>query len=209
MKKPTQQLEKPPWFTPHRRLRTDGYLLLSALLVDVPSEMVVKLVQIMCWDEDLPESMHQALAALNRAGNSCPQESIAEEFQRLFVGLGGGELIPYASWYRDKMIQSAPLAAIRSDLTRLGIVRKSESFEPEDHAGALCEIMALLSAEDNEITEEEQAAFFHQHIAPWMPDFFRDLQAAEKSVFYRTVGEFGRCFLAGEGDYLQTVLHAD
>jgi len=205
MKTPTKHLEKPPWFTPHRKLRTDGYLLLSALLVDVPSELVVRLVQSMCWDEDLPENMHRALASLNLAGSSCPQENIAEEFKRLFVGLGSGELIPYASWYREKLIQSAPLAAIRSDLARLGIVRKSESFESEDHAGALCEIMALLSTQDNEISEQEQAAFFHHHISTWMPDFFKDLQAADRSVFYRSVGEFGRCFLAGECEFL----HAD
>jgi len=208
MKTPIQQLEKPPWFTSHCKFRTDGYLLLSALLIDVPSELVVKLVQVMCWDDDLPESMHQALTSLNRAGSSCPQENIAEEFKRLFVGLGSGELIPYASWYREKMIQSTPLATIRSDLARLGIVRKAESFESEDHVGALCEIMALLSSQDNEMAGQEQAAFFHNHISPWMPDFFRDLQAADRSVFYRTVGRFGSCFLEGESEYLQTVLHA-
>ena len=91
------------------------------------------------------------------------QKGIAEEFQRLFVGLGSGELVPYASWYLEKMIQSAPLAAIRADLGRLGIVRQSTCFEPEDHAGVLCEIMALLSVPENDIAEEEQAAFFRSH----------------------------------------------
>jgi TorA maturation chaperone TorD len=119
------------------------------------------------------------------------------------VGLGQGELLPYGSWYLEKMIQSTPLAAIRSDLIRLGIVRQIDSFEPEDHAGALCEIMALLSYPGNEIPDYEQAAFFNQHLSSWVPQFFNDLQNVKKSKFYRAVGEFGCCFIEGEIEYLQ------
>jgi TorA maturation chaperone TorD len=199
----------PSWCGPHAGLRTDGYVLLAALLLDKPSEAAITLVQNMSWSADLPDGMREALAALQYAGSNSPLSAISEDFDRLFVGMGCGELIPYASWYREKMIQSAPLAAIRSDLARLGIVRQSDCFEPEDHAGALCEIMALLSLAENEIAAREQAAFFHQHIACWMPILFKDLQRAGKKGFYSCVGDFGCCFLKGESGYLQALLQED
>jgi TorA maturation chaperone TorD len=197
---------RPAWYTPHSHIRTDSYVLLAALLTDTPSEVVMELVQNLRWDEDLPESMDEALAALNQAGRTCSIDAIAEEYHRLFVGLGGGELLPYGSWYREKMIQSAPLASIRSDLARLGVVRQADCFESEDHAGVLCEIMALLSFPGNEIPDHEQAAFFDRHLGSWMPQFLKDLATVEKSEFYRAVGAFGCCFMAGEIEYLPRCL---
>lgn len=192
-----------PWYEPHAGIRTDAYVLLAALLNGMPTGKLLDIVQNLCWNEDLPEKMQDALAAINQACSTSSVDTIADEFQRLFVGLGTGEMIPYASWYREKMIQSAPLAAIRSDLERLGIVRKTDTFESEDHAGTLCEIMALLSNRENEIPDSEQAAFFELHIAPWMPKFFQDLQAVKNAEFYPAVGNLGRCFLEGENEYLQ------
>lgn len=196
-------MSRPAWHGPHERIRTDAYTLLSTLLISSPSEELIEIIRNLSWENDIPEELRQALAAINQASISCPPESIAEEFQRLFVGLGSGEIVPYGSWYREKMIQSKPLAAIRTDLGRLGIVRKSEAFESEDHAGALCEIMALLSNPENQIPENEQTEFFKNHVAPWMSDFFNDLKMAENALFYNAVGELGRCFLDGEKEFLQ------
>ena len=193
------------WYEPHADIRTDAYVLLAALLNKTPTRELLEIVQNLHWNEDLPEKMQDALAAINQACTACSVDSVAEEFQRLFVGLGSGELIPYGSWYREKMIQSGPLAAIRSDLVRLGIVRKPNTFESEDHAGTLCEIMALLSNRENEIPDSEQAAFFELHIAPWMPKFFQDLQTTTNAQFYRAVGAFGSCFLDAENEYLQDI----
>ena len=129
-------------------------------------------------------------------------QNIHEEYERIFVGLGAGELVPYGSWYVEKQIQSTPLARIRTDLRRLGIVRQIESFESEDHVGVLCEIMALLSTSQNSISEQ-QAEFFNNHLATWMPQFFIDLQDLVNIRFYRQVAGFGRSFLQAESKYLQ------
>lgn len=198
----------PAWYGPHARIRADAYVLLAALLTDPPSRDLLDLVREMRWDEDLPERMRSILTALSQAGRSCPEESIVDEYNRLFVGLGRGELVPYGSWYLEKMIQSAPLAAIRADLNKLGIIRQTESYESEDHAGALCESMALLSMPEYEVSDQAQAAFFDRHIAPWMPQFFTDLETVDKAEFYPTVGAFGRSFLEMERDYLQHRLEA-
>jgi TorA maturation chaperone TorD len=82
-------------------------------------------------------------------------------------------------------------------------VRQAECHESEDHAGALCEIMALISQKQNEVPLETQARFFQEHIAPWMMTFFKDLQSAKNAKFYRVVGSLGRCFLESEREYLK------
>jgi TorA maturation chaperone TorD len=193
----------PPWFGPHNSMRTDAYVLLAALLRDSPTPETIDLLRNLSWDEDLPLALQMALSELCRAGAEYPMQSILEEYQRIFMGLGSGELVPYASWYVEKMIQSTPLAEIRGDLLRLAIVRQTDCFESEDHVGVLCEIMALLSAAQNEIPLSEQAVFFNHHLATWMPLFFKDLQGLRNIRFYRTVAEFGRSFLEAETAYLQ------
>lgn len=203
MKGTAQNIHRPAWHEPHARIRTDAYVLLAALLMAAPSENLIEIIRNLRWDDDVQENLRLALCSINRASSACPRESITAEFRRLFVGLGSGEMVPYGSWYREKKIQSKPLAAIRTDIGRLGIVRKSGACESEDHAGALCEIMALLSDPENGIPDTEQAAFFENHIIPWMLDFFKDLQLVENTQFYRTVGDFGHCFLDGEREYLR------
>lgn len=200
---------RPAWHDPHAAIRSDAYILLATLLNEAPSEETLDIVRNLDWDSALPEPLQESLAALNRAGAECPPDSITREFHRLFVGLGSGELVPYGSWYREKMIQSGPLAAIRSDLGRLGIVRQTDTFESEDHAGALCEIMALLSSSENDIADRQQAAFFKQHIDPWLPQFFSDLEAVDNARFYQAVGLFGCRFLQGENDFLKDTASAE
>ena len=85
----------------------------------------------------------------------------------------------------------------------LGIVKQADSAEPEDHAGALCEVMTLLSAEPDDASRAEQMEFFRQHIAPWMPAFFGDLQAAKNAGFYRAVARFGDSLLETESEYFK------
>jgi len=184
-------------------MRTDAYVLLAALLRDSPSPETIALLRNLSWEEDLPVRLQMALSELCRAGAEIPPQSIGEEYQRVFMGLGSGELVPYASWYLEKAIQSTPLAEIRGDLQRLAIVRQTDCFESEDHVGVLCEIMALLSAPQNEIPQSEQAAFFNNHLVTWMPRCFKDLQELGDIRFYRTVAEFGRSFLEAEADFLQ------
>jgi len=183
-------------------MRTDAYVLLAALLRDSPSPEAIDLLRNLSWEKDLPLPLQMALSELCRAGAEYPVQSICEEYQRVFMGLGSGELVPYASWYVEKAIQSTPLAEIRGDLLRLAIVRQTDCFESEDQVGVLCEIMALLSTPQNEIPQSEQAAFFHHHLFTWMPRFFRDLQELRNIRFYRTVAEFGRSFLAAEAEFL-------
>jgi TorA maturation chaperone TorD len=193
----------PLWFDPYASVRTDLYVLLGALLGRPPSEELQKVLLSLDWNEAIPDRLSQALQTLSQAGQRYPLAALEEEYDQLFVGLGSGEIVPYASWYKEKRIQSKPLASVRSDLIRLGIVRQRESHEPEDHAAALCEVMALISQKSTEVPLAAQADFFREHISSWMPNFFKDLQSAKRAEFYKKVGLFGSCFVESEGQYLE------
>jgi TorA maturation chaperone TorD len=198
-----RKIDAPAWFASYAHIRTDIYIMLASLLGQPPSRDLLDILQNLQWDEAVPKPMDTALEALRQAGRDLSHAALEDEFNRVFVGLGRGVMVPYASWYRERMLQSSTLATLRSDLIGLGIVKQADNCEPEDHAGALCEIMALISREVDGEPYPRQARFFQQHIAPWMPSFFEDLQSAESARFYRLVGIFGSQFLESENEYLQ------
>ena len=102
-------------------------------------------------------------------------EAVDDEYHDLFVGVGRGELLPYGSWYQTGFVMDKPLAVLRSDLAALGFERRDEVKEPEDHAAALLETMALIVASP-EHGIDVQRRFFDRHVATWMRTFFADLQ---------------------------------
>ena len=122
-----------------------------------------------------------------------------DEFQQLFIGLGRGELVPYASWYLTGFLMEKPLGELREHLAGLGFERQSGVHEPEDHIAALCEVMSILIQEDR--PHAESAGFFETHLAPWSDRFFADLSQAKAAVFYRNLGRFGAAFIELERRY--------
>lgn len=124
-------------------------------------------------------------------------EKAAEEYHDLFIGIGRGELLPYGSYYLSGFLHEKPLAKLRNDMSALGIERPEHVKEPEDHAGALMDMMAgLIEGEFGEpLSLEEQKKFFETHVSSWMGHFFADLESAKSSVLYAALGSVGRCFL--------------
>ena len=127
---------------------------------------------------------------------------LAREYHALFIGLGSGEILPYASRYLAGYLHDRPLADLRDDLARLGFERRPEVREPEDHAAAICEVMALIVADAAPDELDEQRQFFSRHIAPWMQTLFADLANAHSARFYQAVGTLGRKLMEIEGRYL-------
>jgi TorA maturation chaperone TorD len=192
----------PGWFTAHAASRTELYTILAALLERSPTEEFLELLRNLQVDEALPEKTVDAIGALRQAARDQSPDALEEEFNRLFIGFGRGEMVPYGSWYLEKRIQSMPLAFLRSDLIEMGIVRQADCHEPEDHAGILCEIMAIISRKQEGIAPAEEERFFRRHVAPWMMTFFKDLLKANNADFYGPVGLLGSSFLATENEYL-------
>ena len=175
-------------------LRADLYSTLGTLLSAPPTKETLGSIGALSGDtSDLGEGI-TALAAVARATSPA---AVNREFNALFIGLGRGELLPFASFYLTGFLNEKPLARLRGHMAELGIARSAGVSEPEDHIATLCEIMAGLirGAFGMPLSVEDQHAFFNTHIATWAPHFFKDLEAAEGSVFYAPVGKIGRAFM--------------
>jgi TorA maturation chaperone TorD len=183
-------------------LRSDLYSLLASLLGQPPSADGLNQLADLRVLADVPAALASDLIGLKRAAAATDASSVKEEYADLFIGMGRGELVPYASWYHEKLLMAGPLARLRTELANLGICRQSGASEPEDHAGALCEIMVLIIAH-SQGSAEQQATFFHNYLAGWMIGFFRDLQQARSAAFYRYVGRLGEAFMLLEKQRLQ------
>jgi TorA maturation chaperone TorD len=175
--------------------RANLYLVFANLLLRVPDEKVLVELRRLSGDET---ALGQAVSALAEAADVSKAEEIAREHFNLFVGVGRGELLPYASYYLTGFLYERPLVRIRGDMKRLGIERGEEFPEPEDHLGFLMEIMARLIARRIACEPGEEKAFFTKHIEPWAGRFFADIGKAEAAGFYRAVGRLGEQFMAIE-----------
>jgi TorA maturation chaperone TorD len=182
---------------PEERLRAHQYQLLARFLAAPPDAALLDLAAGFTGDDT---DLGRALAELAlRAGRATP-EVASREYHDLFIGIGRGELVPYASYYLTGFLNEKPLAKLRGDMARLGIARAETVKEPEDHIAALCEMIAglITGAFGVPLDLAEQRAFFDRHLAPWAPVFFEDLEKARSAWLYAPVGTLGRVFMGIE-----------
>jgi TorA maturation chaperone TorD len=179
------------------RGRAQEYALVARLLREPPDAALLKQIGQLHGDETALAAAHQELAEAARRASVVDVE---REFFALFVGVGRGELVPYASYYVTGFLHERPLARLRQDLSRFGIARADGVAEPEDHAGILCEIMAGLASGQLPAPEQAERTIFDNHIAPWMGRFFGDLEGADGAEFYQRVGTVGRVFMEIEAE---------
>jgi TorA maturation chaperone TorD len=172
--------------------RAREYALLAALLARPPDVMLLRQIAALPGDATPLGVAHAALAD---AASRAEPDGIEREYFNLFVGIGRGELLPYASYYLTGFLHERPLARLRASLARFGIERAPGQSEPEDHAAILCEIMAGISNRQFAAQPSAERELFEQHLSPWIGRFFTDLERAEAARFYRAVGALGRIFI--------------
>ena len=183
-------------------LRASVYGLLAHLLAKPPSPQLLELLDEIEEGGPVADDLSTAWRLLKVAARENKPEALDDEYHNLFIGIGRGELVPYASWYLTGFLMDRPLAYLRRDLKVLGIERQPGTNDPEDHAAALCESMrVIISAGDIPFPTERQ--FFLNHIACWMPVFFQDLQRARAACLYAAVGGLGEAFLRFENRYFE------
>jgi TorA maturation chaperone TorD len=171
--------------------RAHIYALLGALLTRTPDAKLLAQLGGLRGDAT-PFGLAQI--ELAEAARSTELTQVQREYFDLFVGVGRGELLPYASYYLTGFLHERPLARLRADLTSIGIDRAEGVAEPEDHAGILCEIMAGVTSGQLPGSDSFARTIFENHMAPWVGRFFFDLERAEAAGFYRRVGTVGRLF---------------
>jgi len=179
------------------QLRAAEYGLLSLLLGKAPDADTLSRVATLKGDASDLGMAHIELAS---AAAAADDRAVSKEFFDLFIGLGRGDLLPYASYYLTGFLHERPLARVREDLDALGIERAGVSREPEDHIAILLEVMAGLARGDFEAEFSEQARFFERHLKPWASRMFADLGMSNSAKFYRAVGRVGRIFMELESE---------
>jgi TorA maturation chaperone TorD len=174
------------------QLRAAEYGLLSLLLGKAPDTDTLARVARLKGDASDLGMAHVELAM---AASAADDRGVSKEFFNLFVGVGRGDLLPYASYYLTGFLHERPLARLRSDLFLLGVERVENNPDPEDHMAFLCEVMAGIIAKRFSAEAGTDRDFFEKHIKPWASRFFTDLEEAEAAEFYRAVGKLGRVFI--------------
>ena len=182
---------------PEDELRARIYRLLARLLEGPADQTLLDVAAGLKGDETPLGAGIRTLAA--HAMRATPA-AVAEEYFELFVGIGRGELVPYASYYLTGFLNERPLARLRGEMAELGIARAAGVTEPEDHIAALCQMMAGLieGSFDAPAGLAVQRRFFERHMAAWAPRFFTDLETARAAVLYAPVGAIGGAFMAIE-----------
>ncbi len=135
-------------------------------------------------------------------------ETVAEEYTRLFVGPQEPDIQPYESYYLTGRLLDRPLASLRGYLQEIGIAKQEGYPEPEDSLAFELEVMRRLIARqrsakdpaDATLRITTQAAFLRQHLLVWAPTAAADLARAERAVFYRGVAMLLQGFLEFERD---------
>lgn len=176
------------------RLRADLYDFLGALLARPPDAALLRKSAALSGDDS---ALGRAVHALSRVAAATTPEAVESEFTALFIGIGRGELLPYASYYLTGFLNEKPLAALRDDMRALAVARAPGVSEPEDHIASLFETMGgmIVGRFGAPVPGGRAKAFFDRHIASWADHFFADLESAKNSVFYAPVGSAGRAFM--------------
>lgn len=108
-------------------LRARQWALLARLLVRAPDAELLAGVCALSGDETALGRAYSDLAAAARETTS---GAVEREFFDLFVGVGRGELLPYASFYLTGFLNERPLAELRADLAAMGVERQAGRHEP-------------------------------------------------------------------------------
>jgi len=174
--------------------RAGAFALLGAVLAAPPDAALLRAVAALPAGESV---LGQAIGNLAEAADAADPVALEREFHDLFIGVGRGELLPYASYYLTGFLHERPLADLRATLKALGVERAPGVAEPEDHIAFLCETMAGLLRGDIAATSDGFGAtpFCQRHILPWAGRLFADLLDNQRSAFFRAVGGFGRAVL--------------
>ena len=177
--------------------RAQEYALLATLLTRAPDGDFLKRLANLREGSGPLGRLHGELA---EAAGRIKAEDVEQEFHNLFIGIGRGELLPYASYYLTGFLHERPLARLRADLATIGIERAADVHEPEDHIGIIFEVMAKLAAGGLPAPKGSDRKIFEQHLQPWTARFFSDVEGAKSANFYRRVGSLGRAFMEIEAE---------
>lgn len=183
-----------PTLPPEEVARANLYGLLARLFYAAPDAALLQaLAGAQDEHEEADGGIGEAWDALARAAADADAEAVREEYETAFIGTGKAPVSLYTIAYTIRFSSEAPLAALRGELAGLGLGRRENAHEPEDHIAALCEVMRHLVAEQKRDLEE-QKRFFSRWIYPAVEPLCAAIAKSEHTAFYKSVGRFAKTF---------------
>ena len=176
------------------QLRADMYSFLASLLrIEPNAQLVNQLTNLESDDSPIGKS----IKTLSKLASSLDLPTIRDEYVRIFVGVGRGEILPFASYYLTGFLKDKPLAKLRNDMKEIGIELADNVKEPEDHIASLFDMMAglIVGKFNKKFSIGEQRDFFNKHLGPWVDLLMRDIESSKIAVFYSPIGTIGREFM--------------
>jgi len=143
-------------------------------------------------------ALDRAWRELCLASRAMDTEAARDEYEALFVGVGKATVSIYAGYYAGAPAGDHPRVRLQRDMEALGLARRDDNPEPEDHFAGLFDVMRVAvggGAGRGPAGLDEQRRFFEGHIAPAAQPFFAAIQAARDANYYRKVAQFGAAFL--------------
>ncbi len=180
--------------------RASAYGLLAALLRAAPGRELLDHLCRLTPSGERSDTLAEAMSELAAAARDADPERLEEEYSTLFIGIGKGEIVPYASWYLTGYLMEQPLGDLRDDLRELGFERSHDTCEPEDHAAAIFEVFSVMITDRFSLSVQQR--FFDKHMKPWFGRFFADLGKTRSADFFVSVARFGAAYIELEQAYL-------
>jgi TorA maturation chaperone TorD len=177
--------------------RAEIYGLLAHLYVAAPAPEIHERLQLAPTEAPAPGGfLESSWTDLVAAARRVTRESVAEEYDALFQGIGKPDIFLYGSYHLAGAMNDRPLVELRKDLAVLGLERAEGVTETEDHVASLCEVMRFLIAGDApEICNlEQQRRFFRIHLQPWLETLCAEIEAHPRADFYRAAAAFTAAF---------------
>ena len=176
------------------QLRADMYSFLANMIRTEPSQELLDSVKKLTGDDS---SIGKSIKLISKLAATMHISEIQDEYVNLFVGVGRGELLPFASYYLTGFLNDKPLSKLRNNMNELGVVRIKEVKEPEDHVSSLFDIMSgmITGQFGKQYSITEQSNFFEKHLNSWIHLLMSDIESAKTAVFYAPIGSLGKEFI--------------
>lgn len=193
-------LQFTPTLPPEEVARANFYGLLARLFYAPPDAALLRAIASAdegAAEDEIEGGIGEAWQALARAASTADPEAVREEFENAFIGTGKAPVTLYTNAYTIRHTNEVPLVELRGELSRLGLGRREDVNEPEDHIAALCEVMRHLVAEQKRDLPE-QKRFFDRWLHPAAEPLCAAIAQSEITGFYKHVGRFANQFFSIE-----------
>jgi len=182
---------------PEEQARANFYGLLARLFYSPPDASLLRALAMADELDAEDETLSARWRELMAAAAATEAEAVRTEYDETFIGTGKAPITLYACAYSLRYTNDTPLAALRADVAALGLGRREQAGEPEDHIAALCDTMRhLIGGSEQPLAEQQR--FFERWIKPNYEPLCSAIETSERTSFYRHVARMAKAFFSVE-----------